>query len=447
MSKKLKSLTYSQLVVFGYLLIISLGTILLLLPAASRDGASAGLLTSLFTATSATCVTGLVVRDTYIQWSLFGQITIILLIQIGGLGFMTVVTLFSFLINRRIGLKERELLQESISTLHIGGVVYLIKKILIGTFIIESLGVILLAIRFIPQMGFREGLFNSIFHSISAFCNAGFDLMGKYGKYSSLTTYSDDPIVCLTIAFLIVIGGIGFFVWNDILENRNNFKKYRLHSKIVLVMTVFLILSGAVLFYLFENNNVLLNKPFGEKLLVCVFHSITPRTAGFNSVDMASLTPASKLMTTILMVIGGSPGSTAGGIKTTTLAVVLLSVWSSLRNIKGEHVFGRQLEEPSLKKANMVIAINLALMLTGAMVIGGSNTSLAGGDILFEVASAIGTVGLTLGITESLSAVSKMVIIFLMYCGRVGSVSFALLFTEHKIPSSLQRPTEKINIG
>jgi trk system potassium uptake protein TrkH len=447
MSRKLKSLTYSQLVVFGYLFIISLGTILLLLPVASRGGVSAGLLTSFFTATSATCVTGLVVRDTYTQWSLFGQIVIILLIQVGGLGFMTVITLFSFLINRRIGLKERGLLQESISTMHIGGVVYLIKKILVGTFIIESLGVVILSIRFIPQMGFREGLFNSIFHSVSAFCNAGFDLMGKYGKYSSLTAYSNDPIVCLTIALLIVIGGIGFFVWNDILENRSHFKKYRLHSKIVLSMTALLILAGAVLFYFFERNNVLLGKPFGEKLLVSVFHSITPRTAGFNSVEMAALTPASKLMTIILMLIGGSPGSTAGGIKTTTLAVVLLSVWSSLRNIRGEHVFGRQLEESALKKANMVIVINLALLLTGAMIIGISNTSLSSGDILFEVSSAIGTVGLTVGITESLTAVSQIVIIFLMYCGRVGSVSFALLFTEHGVPFTLQKPTEKINIG
>lgn len=444
---KIKAMTYSRFVVVGYLMIISIGTVLLSLPAASRNLVSPGFLTSLFTATSATCVTGLVVRDTFTQWSLFGQIVILLLIQIGGLGFMTVITLFSFLTNRKIGLKERGFLRESVNTLYIGGIVLLIRKILIGTLILETVGAILLSVRFIPQMGFWEGLYNGIFHSVSAFCNAGFDLMGKFGQFSSLTTYSGDVLVCMTITFLLIIGGIGFFVWDDLLKNRYHFKKYRLHTKIVLVVTAILIIAGTAAFYIFERENVLSGLPAGEKALASFFSAVTPRTAGFNTVDTAALTPASRLLTIILMFIGGSPGSTAGGIKTTTVLVILLSAWSSLKNTKGDNIFGRQLEESALRKANAVFTINLVLMLAGTFCLGATNSSLFGGDIMFEAVSAIGTVGLSTGITGSLSNFSKVVVIFLMYCGRVGSVSFALLFTEHRIPAAVQKPSEKINIG
>ncbi len=447
LTEYLKKLTYPQLIALGYLMLIAMGTLLLSLPVSSRDHISAGLIGALFTATSATCVTGLVVFDTYTQWSVFGQIIIILLIQIGGLGFMTIVTLFSFLLKRKIGLKERGLLRESVNTMYVGGIVRLIKKILVGTLLFEGLGAVLLSIRFIPQMGLAEGIYNGFFHSVSAFCNAGFDILGKYGKYSSLITYSDDAVVCLTIAALIVIGGIGFFVWDDVSKNKLHFKKYQLHTKLVLSMTAILLVVGSVLFYIFENRNTLSQMPIGEKITASVFGAITPRTAGFNSVDVMALTPAAKLLTMLLMFIGGSPGSTAGGIKTITFAVILISLWSSLRNSKGDNIFRRRLEDNALKRASSIVTANLILIFCAAFVIGAVNISLPIDDVLFECLSAIGTVGLSSGVTGVVGDLSLVILALLMYAGRVGSVSFALLFTEHRVPSSVQSPTEKISLG
>lgn len=444
---KLERLTYPKLIAIGYLLLIMLGTLFLSLPASSKNHLSIGLVDALFTATSATCVTGLVVADTYAQWSLFGQIVIISLIQIGGLGFMTIVTLFSFLFGRKIGLKERELLRESVNTLYVGGIVRMVKKILIGTFLFEGAGAIMLAIRFVPRMGLTEGILNGIFHSISAFCNAGFDLMGKYGEYSSLTTFSGDAAVCLTVILLIIAGGIGFFVWDDITKNKLHFRKYQLHSKIALSLTAVLIVLGSAAFYLFERNNLLSEMPLYEKIIASIFGAVTPRTAGFNTVDVPLLTPASKLLTMLLMFIGGSPGSTAGGIKTVTLAVILISLGTSLRNKKWDNIFGRRLEENALKRASAVVAINSILTLGAAFFISAANTAIDISDILFECLSAIGTVGLSAGVTSVLDNFSRIILVLLMYTGRVGSVSFALLFTEHRGPSSVQNPTEKINIG
>ncbi|MEA4847447.1 MAG: TrkH family potassium uptake protein [Clostridiaceae bacterium] len=444
---KLNKLTYPQMIALGYFLVIAAGTLLLVLPIANRDHLSPGLVNALFTATSATCVTGLVVFDTYTHWTPFGQVVILLLIQVGGLGFMTTITMFSFLLKRKIGLRERGLLRESVNTMYIGGIVRLTKKILVGTLIFEGMGAILLSIRFIPRMGLAAGIYNGVFHSVSAFCNAGFDLMGKFGKYSSLTTFSGDAVVCFTIIMLIVMGGIGFFVWDDILKNKYHFKKYQLHTKIVLVTTMFLIVSGAAGFYIFERSNLLIDMPAGEKIITSAFAAVTPRTAGYNTVDIAALTPASKLLTMVLMFIGGSPGSTAGGIKTTAFAVILISLWSSLINTKNESIFDRRLEDNALKRASAVASVNLILVLIAAFLISASNTSLHLTDVLFEVLSAIGTVGLSTGITSSLSAFARVVIVMLMYSGRVGSLSFALLFTEHRVPSAVQNPVEKISIG
>lgn len=444
---KLNRLTYPQMIALGYLLIILTGTLLLSLPIANRNQISPGFINALFTATSATCVTGLVVFDTYTQWTLFGQVVILLLIQVGGLGFMTTITMFSFLLRRKIGLKERGLLRESVNTMYIGGIVRLTKKILMGTLLFEGIGAILLSIRFIPKMGLVAGVYNGIFHSISAFCNAGFDLMGKYGKYTSLITFSNDWIVCLTIIMLIIVGGIGFFVWDDIVKNKHRFKKYQLHTKLVLVTTAFLIISGAISFLVFERSNLLANAPVEEKIVTSLFASVTPRTAGFNTVDTAALTPASKLLTMILMFIGGSPGSTAGGIKTTTLAVIMISLLSSLVNTKHENILGRRLEENALKRASAVMMVNLILTLFAAFLISATNTALYLSDVLFEVLSAIGTVGLSTGITSSLNTFARIIIILLMYSGRVGSLTFALLFTEHRMPSAVQNPVEKISIG
>ena len=445
--KNTKLLSYPQMIASGFFFVITIGTLLLWLPIASRNNISAGFINALFTATSATCVTGLVVFDTYTQWSFFGQLVILLLIQVGGLGFMTIITMFSFLLKRKIGLKERGLLRESMNTMYIGGIVRLIKKILLGTLLFETIGAIVLSIRFVPRMGLVTGIYNGIFHSVSAFCNAGFDLMGKYEKYSSLTLFSDDVVVCLTIIVLIIVGGIGFFVWDDVTKNRHHFRRYQLHTKIVLSTTAILIVVGAICFYIFERTNLLSEMGVGEKIIASIFGAVTPRTAGYNTVDIATLTPASKLLTMVLMFIGGSPGSTAGGIKTTTLAVILISLWSSLRYEKNENIFGRRLEDNALKMASSVVSVNLIITLIATFLIIATNTMLSLTDVLFEVLSAIGTVGLSTGITSNLNTFAQMVLVLLMYCGRVGSLSFALVFTEHRMPSSVQNPREKINIG
>ncbi len=447
MGHKIRSLTYPQLVVLGYLVIITMGTVLLSFPMATRSNVSVGFVDALFTATSATCVTGLVVYDTFTHWSLFGQIVIMTLIQIGGLGFMAVITMFSFFLRRRIGLKERGLLRESVNSMYLGGVVLLIKRLLIGTFLFEGFGAVILSARFIPQMGLTTGIYNGIFHSVSAFNNAGFDLMGKYGKYSSLISYAGDPVVTLTIMGLIIVGGIGFFVWDDILKHRHRFKEYQLHTKIVFAITSFLITWGAIVFFLFERTNLLNGLPFGEKILVSLFSAVTPRTAGFSVVDMGVSLPGTRLLTMILMFIGGSPGSTAGGIKTTTFAALVISAWSSLKNTKGDSVFGRQLEESALRRANTVVVINLTLVLVSSLVISATKPVLPLGDAVFETVSALSTVGLSTGITGSLGIIGQLMLILLMYTGRVGSISLALLFMQHRMPVSIQKPTEKIIIG
>lgn len=447
MGHKIRSLTYPQLVVLGYLVIIAMGTVLLAFPVATRSNVSIGFVDALFTATSATCVTGLVVYDTFTHWSLFGQIVIMTLIQIGGLGFMAVITMFSFFLRRRIGLKERGLLRESVNSMYLGGVVLLIKRLLIGTFLFEGFGAVILSARFVPQMGLTTGIYNGIFHSVSAFNNAGFDLMGKYGEYSSLISYAGDPVVTLTIMGLIIVGGIGFFVWDDILKHRHRFKEYQLHTKIVFAITSFLITWGAIVFFLFERTNLLNGLPLGEQILVSLFSAVTPRTAGFSVVDMGLSLPGTRLLTMILMFIGGSPGSTAGGIKTTTFAALVISAWSSLKNTKGDSVFGRQLEESALRRANTVVVINLTLVLVSSLVISATKPALPLGDVVFETVSALSTVGLSTGVTGSLGIIGQLMLILLMYTGRVGSISLALLFMQHRMPVSIQKPTERIIIG
>ncbi|MHB8130585.1 MAG: TrkH family potassium uptake protein [Mobilitalea sp.] len=439
-------LTYPQIIVFGYLAIILFGGLLLSLPISSREGTWTSYIVSLFTATSATCVTGLVIYDTYIHWSLFGQITILCLVQIGGLGFMTIITLFSMFLKRQIGLRERRLLMQSAGSMGIGGIVRLIRRIAIGTLIFEGLGIVLLATRFCPEMGFWKGLYNAIFHSISAFCNAGFDLMGKYGQFSSLTTYSDDIVVNLTVVLLIIIGGIGFVVWNDIITCRLHIKKYQLHTKIVLLATSALILFGTILFYLFEQKYSLAGKGQGEMLLASIFQSVTPRTAGFNTVDMSVLSESGHLLTMILMFIGGSPGSTAGGIKTTTFVVLLLGAIASARHSTHINIFKRRLDESILKEASTIAAIYLTAIILSTMLICFLQP-FEMKDVFFEVISAAGTVGLTAGITPSLNSISKFIIMFLMFAGRVGGLTLALVLAEKRVNVLLNRPIEKILIG
>lgn len=439
-------LSQTQFIAYGFFCIIMIGTLLLMLPFASRDGRAEPFLNCLFTATSASCVTGLVVADTWSQWSLFGQLVILTMIQIGGLGFITVGVFISIILRRKIGLKERGLLQESVNTLQIGGVVRLAKKIIIGTCIFEGTGALLLAIRFIPQFGFLKGVFYGIFHSISAFCNAGFDLMGNQQPYSSFVAYYDDWLVNLVIMSLIVIGGIGFIVWDDLSRHKLRFKKYMLHTKIVLVTTLILIFGGGLLFYIMERDNLLVGMNTSGKILTSLFSSVTARTAGFNTTDTAALTDGSKLLTIILMFIGGSPGSTAGGIKTTTLVVLLLCVHSNIKQTYGVNIFGRRLEDDAVKRAGTILTINLLLALTASLVIMALQP-LGFSDILFETFSAIGTVGMTTGITRALHPISRVIIILLMYCGRIGSLSFALAFVQSKRKAHIQQPVEAINVG
>lgn len=441
-----RHVSQTQFIAYGFFCIIITGTLLLMLPFASRDGQSEPFLNCLFTATSASCVTGLVVADTWSQWSLFGQLVILTMIQIGGLGFITVGVFISIVLRRKIGLKERGLMMESVNTLQIGGVVRLAKKIIIGTCIFEGTGAVLLAIRFIPQFGFLRGLFYGIFHSISAFCNAGFDLMGGQTPYSSFVAYYDDWLVNLVIMSLIIIGGIGFIVWDDLSRNKLHFRKYMLQTKIVLVTTAILVFGGGLLFYLLERNHLLVGMNTSGKILTSLFSSVTARTAGFNTTDTAALTDGSKLLTIILMFIGGSPGSTAGGIKTTTLVVLLLCVHSNIKQTYGINIFGRRLENDAVKRAGTILTINLLLAVTASLAIMAIQP-LGFSDILFETFSAIGTVGMTTGITRTLHPVSRCIIILLMYCGRIGSLSFALAFVQSKRKPHVQQPAEAINIG
>lgn len=441
-----KRLTQTQFIALGFMTIILIGTFLLMLPVSSRSGEAGSFINCLFTATSASCVTGLVVYDTWTHWTLFGQLVILIMIQIGGLGFVSIGVFLSIILRRKIGLKERGLMQESVNTLQIGGVVKLARKIIIGTAIFEGTGALILAIRFIPEVGVARGIFYGIFHSVSAFCNGGFDLMGWQGEYSSLVNYYDDWTVNLVVMALIVIGGLGFIVWDDLSRHRLHVRHYMLHTKIVLLTTAVLIFGGAWLFYLFERQNLLVGMSPSGQILTSLFNSVTPRTAGFNTVDTAALTDASKLFTVILMFIGGSPGSTAGGVKTTTIVVLYLYLWSTIQRTYGVNAFGRRLEEDALKHACSIFMINLTLAL-GASIFIMATQKLAMSDVLFEAFSAIGTVGMTTGITRELNSISRLLIAFLMYCGRVGSLSFALSFTQHKRVAPVQQPMERITIG
>lgn len=441
-----KHISQTQFIAYGFFLIIITGTLLLMLPLSSRDGQSEPFLNCLFTATSASCVTGLVVADTWSQWSLFGQVLLLIMIQLGGLGFISIGIFLSIVLRRKIGLKERGLMQESVNTLQIGGMVKLAKRIILGTAVFEGAGAIILSLRFIPQFGWAKGIWYGIFHSVSAFCNAGFDLLGHVEEYNSLCSYRGDWLVIGTISVLVIVGGIGFIVWDDISRKRWKVRHYMLHTKIVLVTTGIMLVGGTLLFYLMERENILVGMTWSEKFLACFFSSVTPRTAGFNSVDTAALTDGSKFLTAILMFVGGSPGSTAGGIKTSTLAVLLLYVYSNIRQTYGVEIFGRRLEDASIRQSACILTINLSLMLTATILIMVAQ-NLPMSDVFFETCSAMGTSGMSTGVTRSLTSFSRVVLILLMYCGRIGSLSFALAFTRSSPKPHVQYPTERITIG
>lgn len=441
-----KHLTRTQWIAVGFFTIIMCGTLLLMLPVSSRGPGGTPFLPALFTATSATCVTGLVVVDTYQHWSLFGQLVILAMIQVGGLGFVTFGVTIMLMMGKKIGLGDRGLLKDSVNTLEIGGIVRLTKLIIKGTLLIEGLGAVLFAIRFIPEFGLAEGAYYGIFHSVSAFCNAGFDLMGRFEEYSSLTRYPNDWLINLTAVSLILIGGLGFVVWRDIHKNRLNVRKYTLHTKMVLTALGVLVVVPTILFWILERNGVLSGMNVSGQFLGSLFAAVTPRTAGFNTTDVAGLGDAGKLLTLILMLIGGNPGSTAGGVKTTTVMVLLLYVVSMIQRTDGVNIYGRRLEDHLIEKAAVVFTLTLTLALTASFIICAVD-GLPLVDVLLETFSAVDTVGMSTGITRQLSNVSRLIIILLMYCGRIGSLSFALAFTDKRQKSSVRQPMERINIG
>ena len=436
----------TRLIASGFALIILAGALLLSLPIANKSG-HGNWLNSLFTATSATCVTGLVVTDTYQNWTIFGQIIILCLIEVGGLGFLTIGAYILVLLKKRIGLQEREQLQESVNTLEIAGVVRLVKKIVQGALCVEGLGAVLLAFRFVPRFGVARGIYFSVFHAVSAFCNGGFDLMGVNEAYSSLVAFEGDIVVNLVVVTLILVGGIGFIVWDDVMRNKWHFRKYLLHSKIVITTTLILTAAGTILFLITENNAAFAGMSPLEKFLGALFSSVTPRTAGFNSVDTAALSNSGKIITMVMMFIGGSPGSTAGGVKTTSMVVLLFYAVAMVLGREDINLFGRRLTDEVVKKANAVVIINATLTIMATVTIMTLQPLLNFEDVLFEVLSAIGPAGMTVGITRELNIISRVIIIVLMYCGRLGSLSFALVFAQKKISASVRQPQEKIIVG
>lgn len=435
-----------QIIALGYFSIVFVGTFLLMLPLSTASGKSPTLLTALFTSVSASCVTGLVAQNTATYWSLFGQIVILVLIQLGGLGYMTIATFFYRLVIHKRGLREKVMMAETINTTRLNNFSSLVKKIILGTLMFEGIGAALLSISFINHFGVAKGIYFAVFHSISAFCNAGFDLLGENTHFVSLMDFSGDYIVILTISALIIIGSLGFLVWDDITVKRFSLKKLNLHSKIVILTSVLLLGVGAVLFFIFEYNNLLKDMPFGQKLLNAFFASVTPRTAGFNSIDMATLSQSSVLLTVFLMFIGGSSGSTAGGVKTTSIFVIIAFAFSTIRGNDEVAVFGKTIKTEFLKKAILIITINLTLIICATLIICGVD-SISLADALLETVSAMSTVGLTAGITTSLSAVSKIALMLLMFCGRVGSVSFASALFEKRVNPPISYPAEAITVG
>ncbi|WP_042355439.1 TrkH family potassium uptake protein [Bacillus rubiinfantis] len=445
MRRKKYYLDPPKILVLGFGLIILVGTLLLTLPVSTTDGQGLSWLNALFTATSATCVTGLVVVDTGTTFTLFGQIVILSLIQVGGLGFMTVATLFAFLLGKRISLKERILLQESLNNISMEGVVRLAKRILIFTAVIEGMGAILLSIRFSFDMPIQKAIYYGVFHSISNFNNAGFDLMGEF---HSLTDYVSDPVITLTICLLIILGGIGFIVMNEIYEYRR-VKRLSLHTKIVLITSAILIISGTAGILLMEwtNTKTLRSLSFSGKLLGSLFQSVTARTAGANTLNIGEMTQSSLFLIIFLMFIGASPGSTGGGIKTTTFSTLIGAVWSQIRG-KDDVIFFRQrIEYETIYKALTVSFSGLVLV---AMVTLFLTITEHGKDflmLLFEATSAFATVGLSMGLTPELSPLGKCVIIFTMFAGRVGPLTIAFAVTMRRNPDAFRYPKGKIMIG
>lgn len=437
-----KRLSTFQIILLGFAGVILLGALLLMMPISSAERVVTPFNEALFTSTSAVCVTGLIVKDTGSYWSAFGQAIIITLIQIGGLGVVTIAASFSMLAGRRISLMQRSTMQDAISAPKVGGIVRLTKFIITGTFIIEAVGAVSMMPVFCKNFG-AKGIWMSIFHSISAFCNAGFDILGTEGnQFCSLTSYTSNPVINITVMLLIVIGGIGFLTWDDIYNNKFKIKKYRMQSKIILVTSLILILLPAIYFFIFDYSDY----SIGNRLLASLFQSVTTRTAGFNTTDLTKLTRPSQAIMIFLMLVGGSPGSTAGGLKTTTIAVLILNALACFR--RKEHVcaFGRRIDDSVIKNAATIVMMYITLFFIGGVSIC-TIEKLPLVASLFETASAIGTVGLTLGLTPKLSLASQIILIVLMYLGRVGGLTLIYATLSGKKQINAKMPLDKITVG
>ncbi len=438
-----KKLSSSQIIILGFAIVILFGSLLLMLPIATQDGKGAIFTEALFTATSAVCVTGLIVQDTATYWTGFGQAVILGLIQIGGMGVVTVAVAIFTVSGKKISLKQRSTMQEAISAHKVGGIVNLTGFIVKMTMVFELAGAALMAPSFCQEFGIGKGIWYAVFHSISAFCNAGFDLMGSRTPYSSLTYFVDNPAINLVVMALIIIGGIGFMTWEDIKTHRHRMRKYRMQSKVILSVTGLLILIPALYFFFFEFSQ----EPLGRRILISAFQSVTPRTAGFNTADLTVLSEAGLAIMILLMLVGGSPGSTAGGMKTTTLAVVLSTTVSVFRHKEHAHFFGRRIDHETVRNAMAILMMYLTLFLSGGLVISRIE-GLPLLSCLFETASAVATVGLTLGLTPNLGLISRSILILLMYIGRVGGLTliFAALSDSRK-GNTARLPQEKMTVG
>nr|WP_288631425.1 potassium transporter TrkG [uncultured Blautia sp.] len=441
-SYKKKHMTSFQLIIMGFAGVILLGTVLLMLPFSSAEKVITPFHEALFTATSAVCVTGLVVKDTGSYWSLAGQTIILALIQTGGLGVVTVAASVSLLSGKKISLMQRSTMQDAISAPKVGGIVRLTRFILRGTFLIEAAGTVLLLPVFMGDYG-KKGIWMSVFHSISAFCNAGFDILGTDSSmFPSLTGYSGNILINLVIMLLIITGGIGFLTWDDIYTNKLNFKRYRMQSKIILITTACLILFPSVFFYVCDLKEL----SMGKRLLAAAFQSVTTRTAGFNTINISEMSEASKAVMILLMLIGGSPGSTAGGMKTTTFSVLILNAIATFRSQENAGAFGRRLEYHVIKNAATIAMLYFVLFFGGGIAIS-VYEGLPLLDCLYEAASAVGTVGLTLGITPELHVFSQVVLIILMYLGRVGGLTLIYAVFSGRNKGNAKLPLEKITVG
>lgn len=450
MKGKIKiKLTVWQFLSLGFLTAIILGSLLLMLPFATKSGNSTSYINALFTATSAICVTGLAPYDTATHWTLFGQLVILFLIQLGGLGFMTIVSSIFLIFKRGMGLYSRHAFMQDSGSGKLNGITTMVKRIAIGTAIFETLGALVLMIRFIPDFGAGNGIYFSIWHSISAFCNAGFDLMGTPGgEFVSLSNYAGDPLVCLTLCLLILIGGMGFCVWSDIIDCRGDVRKFQLNTKAVLFVNSIILVLGTALFMVFERNSpAYTGFNFGERMIISIFNATTTRTAGFSTVNLTELSESGYLLMIIYMFVGGNSGSTAGGIKVTTFTVIVMGMIAVFRGRKDINVGKKRIDNSLLSQALAIFAAALMLVMMSSIIICAAEPQTTFKAVLFECVSALSTTGLSLSLTPALGTLSKIILIILMFAGRVGILTLALALGAKRTAAEIRRPIDTLYIG